>query len=296
MAPPPALCPPCAPDAPPTARAATPRQDFAPGARSWAFLAEPASGVMGGVLCPPSPAVQQRFPGIAAVWTDPSRRQRLIDGLRERLSTVATSVRRTEAEAHPAAAEGDGDRSSSAACGLFADAAIRRGELVGWYWGELVLADEVMRLPDRQQGRYAATFFVDDDLQTPALLPSELEPEPEPEPLGPARVTIDASRLRGPLAFANDFRWDALHQRRDPPPDSWPRTPNVEFQQMAVRLHDSAPSQLVLAEGLPVTPTTQPNPLLVLTGYFGWVLLRTTRPERWRRRSSQRSGSKPRPR
>ena len=211
MAPPPALCPPCAPDAGfrPTGRVTTPRQDFAPGERSWAFLAEPAaakSGVVGGVLCPPSPAVQQRFPGIAAVWADPSRQQRLVDGLRERLSTVATSVRRTEAEAHPAAAEGDGDRSSSAACGLFADVAIRRGELVGWYWGELVLADEVMRLPDRQQGRYAATFFVDDDLRTP-LLPSDSEPEPEPEPLGPARVTIDASRLRGPLAFANDFRW-----------------------------------------------------------------------------------------
>ncbi len=206
----------------------------------WVFMDEAErAGALAGPCCAPSEAVQRRFPGIAAAWLPP-RRQRLLNALRDLEPPAETAIGRLVNPAHPvvrAASE-----CSLAAYGLFATATLQAGALVGWYSGEVVLSTEV-----RLEGAYAASFVVDEELERGfqhVNVNAEVDPVVMVDdgvggwtPARPA-VDIDASRLRTKLAFINDHRWDALHQRTDAPSYAWPQGPNVELRQVAVRLHD----------------------------------------------------------
>lgn len=210
------------------------------GTSGWVFMEEAESaGALPGPCCAPSEAVRRRFPGIAAAWL-PRRRKRLIKALRELEPPAETAIGRLVNPAHPVVRAANEPK--SAAFGLFATAPLRAGALVGWYSGEVVLSTEV-----RQEGAYAASFVVDEELERGF---AQIDENAEPDPVvmvddgvggwtqaRPA-VDIDASRLRTKLAFINDHRWDALHQRPDPPSDDWPQGPNVELRQVAVQMHD----------------------------------------------------------
>ena len=209
----------------------------------WVFMAEAeAAGVLEGPAIAPSAAARRRFPGLAAAW-QPLRRRRLLKALREleAPAEMETTIRRLFCPAHPAVL--GAAHSGSTAHGVFAGpAGLREGDLVGWYSGELVMSTEV-----KLGGAYAASFVVDEELED-ASRPNAGRDEEEPSVLvddgeggwlkrQPA-VDIDASRLRTKLAFINDHRWDAMHQRTDPPPEDWPAEPSVEMRQVALRLHD----------------------------------------------------------
>ncbi len=193
-----------------------------PGWGGGAEEAVPRQGLLGPWAGVPSAALQRRCPGLRQAWK-PERRQQLLRALSsmEKPSTT-TTIGKLRCADHPAA------RGQSDAHGLFAGpAGIGRDELVGWYGGELVLANEVLL-----DGSYAASFTAVDQAEMPQGDAAQAEYRPD--------VRIDATRLRTRMAFINDFHWDVLGHRYDvAPPGWWPAKPNVELRQVVLRLEQS---------------------------------------------------------
>lgn len=199
--------------------------------------AVPLQGPLDGPAGIPSAALQRQFPGLGAAW-GPAHRQQLLEALGQlEKARVATTIGRLLCRDHPVV-RGSGD---AVAYGLFAgEGGIQRGELVGWYGGELVLESEV-----RLDGSYAASFVVVDELEVPLQVTAGGSgdrvrgDDAAQKGAGQQRVLrIDASRLRSRMAFINDYHHDALgHDPAAAPPACWPSGPNVELRQVALRLH-----------------------------------------------------------
>ena len=188
--------------------------------------AVPRQGPLDGPAGIPSASLQRRCPGLKAAWM-PERRPQLLDALAslQKPSAATTVVGKLLCPDHPAVR--NLPSSQAEAYGLFAGkTGIRRGELVGWYGGELVLESEV-----RLDGSYAASFTAIDRAELPRA-ESVQAAEACPDVL-----RIDAARLRTKMAFINDFHWDALgHGCSTTAPRWWPEAPNVELRQVVLRL------------------------------------------------------------
>ena len=203
-------------------------------------MMEPGCGV---ALSIPSAGVLAAFPGIEACWNSRPKRLQVEQALA--VAAAETYTAQLHSPNHPAVASTgpDGERPH----GLFARVAIKRGDLIGWYGGELVMASELTSESQaRLFGEYTACFKVDEDL----------DPQSAPPPGSRRRtIQIDASRLRCRMAFVNDWRWDAMHSRLDlPPPPS-----QMQMQQWLMKWmapHEAPPTARVLPPALCEDPLT----------------------------------------